>query len=342
MKTGRGKPLMIKFSAPGKIHLLGEHVVVYGKPALLTTVNLRATITLDPCHSGNPEQSRIRLQNLDSGRALLVPIVSGSRFVGARMTKVIEPIVKKHLKIKAIPSYKLTISSQIPTGCGLGSSAAISAAYLAALLTFLKVKWDLSLINQLTYQAEKVFHGNPSGADNAASIFGGLIWYRKEAEELKLIQKLPYSIPSKLARNFILINTGKPKETTKEMVESVSLKFKVQSAKFKRILDMQEQLVKELLLAIQTSSGNQLIQIIRAGEKNLERIGVVSPSVKKIIRKIETSGGAAKICGGGGKTGSTGILLCYHPKPKVIQDIAKSLKLDYFKTALGVKGLKQE
>lgn len=296
---------MIKVSAPGKIHLLGEHAVVYGKPALLAAVDLRVTVILSPV------------------------IVSDQRERG-NLKKIIEPIIKKYLKIKTIPPYRLEISSQIPVGSGLGSSAAISAAYIAALLSYVGYKWDLNLVNELTFEAEKVFHGNPSGGDNITVVYGGLIYYTK-GEPFQS----PPSIPPKLAKNFILINTGKPKETTKEMVEMVSVKFR-------KIFDNQEQLVKELLLAIRDGNENQLIQIIRAGEKNLESMGVVSKSVQSIIRKIEDSGGAAKICGAGGKTGPTGVLLCYHPKPSIIQNIAISQHLDYFRTALGVEGLRQE
>src|SRR3989344_8359312 len=174
----------ITFSAPGKVHLLGEHAVVYGKPALLATVGLRVYVTISQGQSIHPLQ------------------------------KTIHPIIKKYLRTKAIPPYQVQINSQIPIGAGLGSSAAISAAYIASLLTFLKAKWNLNLINQLTFEAEKVFHGNPSGADPATVIFGGLIWFRKESSDLKLIQQLPFSIPNKLAKNFVLINTGTPKETT--------------------------------------------------------------------------------------------------------------------------------
>ncbi len=307
---------MIKFSAPGKIHLLGEHTVVYGKPALLATVDLRAIVTLKSHSSTTITHSGI----------------------AGRLQEVIEPIVKKYLNIKQIPFYQIKISSQIPLGCGLGSSAAMSAAYIAALLSFLKVKWDKSLVNKLTLEAERTFHGNPSGADNATVVYGGLILYKKGAP----IQSLPFSILKKLAKNFTLINTGRPKETTKEMVELVRVKGEAERGKFKKIFDNQEQLVKELLLAIQSSNENQLIQIIRAGEKNLESIGVVSSYVKSIIRQIEEKDGAAKICGGGGQTKAAGILLCYHFKPSVIENIAKTRSLDYFKATLGVEGIRQE
>lgn len=308
-------PSALKVSAPGKIHLLGEHTVVYGKPALLATVNLRVTVRLNRTN-GLSDSNNLR--------------------------KIVEPIVKKELKIKKIPPYKLEINSQLPIGAGLGSSASVCAAYIAALLSFLKVKWDLNLINELTYQAEKVFHGNPSGGDNSTVVFGGLIWFRKESPDLKIIQPMPFTIPKKLAKNFVLINTGKPKETTKQLVEMVCTKFKAQGTKFQKIFDHQEQLVKELLSVVPTGNEKQFIQIIRAGEKNLETLGVVSPFVKTIIRKIENMGGAAKICGAGGKTKATGILLCYHSDSSKIKNIAKFYKLEYIRTSLGVEGLKQE
>lgn len=302
----------ITFSAPGKVHLLGEHAVVYGKPALLTTVNLRVFATISKGQNDHP------------------------------LKKTIESIVKKAFKLKAIPSYQLSISSQLPIGSGLGSSAATSASYIACLLTFLKIKWDLKLINDLTYQAEKVWHGNPSGADNSTVVFGGLVWYRKETDSLKLIQQLPFSIPYKLAKNFVLINTGAPKETTADMVKIVKKLSQKKTSLVNRFLENQEQLTKELLEAVEQKNERKLMSIIKMGENHLESIEVVSKSVASITREIESSHGAAKICGGGGKKGPTGILLCYHPTPSILQQIAKNYNLSYFKTALGVEGLRRD
>lgn len=310
---------MIKVSAPGKVHFLGEWSVVWGKPAILATVDLRITVTLVP-----------RTQN------------DAIVHMYGVIKKVIEPIVKKHLKIKTIPSYNLEISSQLPIGAGLGSSAAIAVAYSAALLSFLKIQWDLNLVNNLAYEVEKVFHGNPSGADNSTIVYGGLMWYRKEAPDLKIIQPLPFTIPSKLAKNFILINTGTPKETTKQMIIIIQALFDKKPKLKEKFLTTQEKLVRELLPALKEGNKRELIRIIKEGEKNLDSIGVVSPFARDIIKKIESIGGAAKICGAGGKTKATGVLLAYHPNKEKLTNMIKSFNLPYFSTTLGVQGLKQE
>ncbi len=320
-----GKDSTIIVSAPGKVHLLGEHAVVYGKPAILTAVNLRVYVVISKSNTDHTLPGTVIDQDTT-----------------AKIQKIVERVVKKHLKIKSIPSYQLSISSQIPIGSGLGSSAAVSAAYIAALLIFLKINWDLDLVNNLAYETEKVFHGNPSGGDNSTVVFGGLVWFRKESADLRIIQPLQFTISSKLAKNFILINTGKPQETTKEMVGIVNSKFKIQSSKFKKLFDDQEKLVRELLPALHGFNEKELIRIIQQGEKNLETMGVCSNYVKGIIRKIEKAGGAAKICGAGGKTKSSGILLCYHKNKKVAEKVARSYNLPCFSTQLGVEGIKIE
>jgi len=304
----------IVVSAPCKVHLLGEWSVVWSKPALLTTVNLRITATISSAlHSESTE-----------------------------LRKIIEPIVKKELKLKKIPPYKLEITSQIPMGTHLGSSAAVSVVYVAALLSYLKVKWNLDFINKLAFEAEKVFHGNPSGADNSTVTFGGLVWFRKETPDLKIIQQLPFSIPSKLAKNFILINTGTPTQTTKQMVTKITALFEKRPKLMQTFLNNQEMLVRELLVAVKDSNEKEVIRIIREGERNLESIRVCSKEVASIIRNIEQNGGAAKICGAGADSGPTGVLLCYHKNQKKLLKVVKSLNLPYFTTKLGVEGLRKE
>lgn len=294
---------MIRVSAPGKVHLLGEHTVVYGKPALLSAINLRVTATI-----GQKKQDNLLL-----------------------LREVVEKIIQKKFKVEKIPDY--SIESELPIGSGLGFSAAGAAAIIAALLSHFKIKWDKSLVNKLTYEAEKVFHGTPSGGDNTTVVNGGLLIF-KNGVASPTTSKIKNFI-AKQQTCFILIQSGKPAEMTQEMVM-------IAKPKISSILRDQESLTKQLVLALKDGNEKLLIEVIKKGERNLEKIGVVGKKAKKIIKEIEDLGGAAKISGAGGvKTGS-GILLCYHKNPKILLKYAKQNNLEALIIKLGEEGLRKE
>jgi len=238
--------------------------------------------------------------------------------------------------------FTLSINSEIPVGGGMGSSAALAVAIAGAVSLFLGEKFDKEKINNIAYLAEQKKHGNPSGVDNSSCCYGGLLWFRKEAEDLKNIQQLPFNISEKITRNFFIIFTGTPKESTKEMVSMVGELHKKRPKFTKEIFDNQELLVRELLPALKNGDEDTVKKCIRLGEKNLERLGVVSSFAKSFIRKIEKIGGAAKICGAGGKTKGTGVVLAYHKNRKELEDLLQSQKIAFSPISLGAEGVRQE
>lgn len=257
--------------APGKLIISGEHAVVYGYPALVASVNLYLTATLNKFH--------------------------------------------------------LDIKSDIPTGCGLGSSAALAAAKAAVILKWLGINPTKKLINQLAFEQEKSAHANPSGVDNTTVVYGGWLKFQKPNQITRFTQL-----------NFppcFLINTGKPSETTAQMVEFAS---RQKSPLFSLIANCTDAIIN---LIKQTSLDfNQLKLLIHSNELLLEQLGVVSPSTQKIIRQVERGGGVAKVCGAGGRTSTSGIILCLHSQPQQLVKLAKSSKLQYFyPVRLGVPGI---
>jgi len=285
----------IKVSAPGKIHLMGEHTVVYGKPALLAAINKRVFVEIQ---SRSDKKTEIIFKKIEDEKLL--------DYVHHAIV-----ITTKYYK-KFLPSgFTMTITSEIPIGAGMGSSAASAVAIAGAVALFLGQKFDKEKINEIAFLIEKYNHANPSGGDNSASCYGGFIWYRKEANYLKIIQPLSINLSKEFANNFYILNTGRPKESTAEMVQDVNRYVKKNKKEAKKILDDQELLAKDLLTAIQEKDERLIKQIIKKGERNLEKLGVVSSSVKKLIRHIEKLGGVAKICGGGGRSKATGVLLVY-------------------------------
>jgi mevalonate kinase len=315
---------MITISVPAKIHLLGEHAVVYGKPALLSAINLRVYVSIA---SSNTKYHHHKNHPQDENAHLL--------------QQAIESSIKKKFGIKKFPHYKVELKSDIPIGFGLGSSASISAAYTAALLSFLKIDWDKNIVYDIAYEGEKVFHGNPSGGDLAAVIFGGFLWFRKEIESLKVIHSIPQRIHSNIGQ-FFLIDSGKPFESTKQMITKVKDFSQKNPPKVKRIFDNLEQLTKNLLIALVDGEKDNVINIIRSGEKNLENLGVVGKKTKAIIRSIESIGGACKIMGGGGYQQGSGMLLAYHANSKQLLQLLKQSNWKYEKVNLGEDGLRKE
>lgn len=267
---------MITVSVPGKVHLMGEHAVVYGKPALLAAINKRLTVTV--CEGEN------------NATGYIADIVG---------------IVQKHFKTEK--TLTITVDSDIPLGYHLGSSAAVAVGVAGAVSYFLKKVWNPQLFNQLAYEAEKLQHGNPSGGDNTIVTMGGFLWYRKELEFLKSMWQLP--LKTKL-NHFFLIDTGKPAETTKEMVAFVAKQKNVQ----KFCIENEIQ-TRRIAVALKGNDERAFIDAMQKGQRSLEEIGVVSKKAIVQIRSIEKSGGAAKILGGGGKKDGVGYLLCYARNP---------------------------
>lgn len=319
---------IIRASAPGKIHFLGEHAVVYGKPAVLAAVNLRCYVELTP---RNDAQIKILSENFNKTK----------RYSSDHILQITKDVFS-YYKEESKTGFNLSLKSEIPIGAGLGSSAATAVTTAAAVSAFLNKPFDKTAINEIAFLAEQRAHGNPSGGDNSAICFGGLVWFRKESTDFKIIQPLPFILPETVVKNFLIIDTGKPLESTGEMVANVKKLYEENPKIVEKFLNEQENLTRELLSAIKNQKEAAIIQIIRTGEKNLESIGVVSVFAQSIIRDIEKIGGAGKICGGGGIKKGVGVILAYHPDVKKLKIVAKRYRLPYFQTELGVEGVRIE
>jgi mevalonate kinase len=180
--------------------------------------------------------------------------------------------------------------------------------------------WDKTLINQTAYEVEKKQHGRPSGGDNSIVCFGGFLRFQKKEggfiiKPIKIERQLP---------EFVLLDSGRAKETTGEMVGLVGEKYKRQKAKTAKILDSLGKVTEGFVASFKKREFIRLADIIKENERLLEELGVVGERTKNLIRRIEKRGGAAKICGAGGLKKGSGVMLCYHQDPRVILNFAKN------------------
>lgn len=300
----------VTYSAPGKVILSGEHAVVYGKPALVSAIDLRLKFTI-------LERS---LQDSKLDKEML--------FISQ---KVKDFLINNNISF-VDKAFSYIIESEIPVGRGLGSSAALSVASSAAFLEFYTGKiFDKEIVNNLAFEIEKHFHKNPSGVDNYASCFGGLILYQKKIK----LKNLDYKIPKNIEEKLFLIDSGKPEETTGEMVESVKSVKSVET-----FLNRIEIETKKILDAIENIEIDLFKESIINNEKLLEKLEVVSEKTKKLLLSLSNFG-VGKVTGAGGKKTNSGfILFLADDKEKLIKYLKQS-KIPYLKFVPDNQGFKK-
>ncbi len=278
----------IRYSAPGKVILSGEHAVVYGKPALVCAIDKRLSVTFN---------SAKKTEYTDT----IFPILEKS---------VSDFLIAKKITFNK-REYTYSVESSIPIGRGLGSSAAYCACISAGLLElFTGREWEKEEINICAYQMEKYFHKNSSGVDTSTSIMGGLIYYRKEFEFLKTISSLAIKIPKRFIDSLVLIDTGKPNETTGEMVQAVGALYNKESDNMEMLLSEMEKTTKRIIVSLMKEDTLFFKENIQKNEDLLERIGVVSDKTKKTLMQLSRVG-VGKVTGGGGKKESSGYIIFF-------------------------------
>jgi len=308
---------MIIISAPGKIHLSGEHSVVYGQPALLATIDKRILITLK-----QRKDFKIKIHDKK---------LTDLSLVSFGIKKIYQILGKKPKS-----GFDLTINSQIPIASGLGSSASLAVALTGIILFFEEGKLEKEKINKVAYEIEKKQHGKPSGGDNTVICYGGFLTFQKiggqfNFEQIKIKNKMP---------EFLLIDSGRPIENTGDMVKIVVNKIKIR--KFQQIINDIGKVTMQMVSLFNKGKFNVLTKLIMENERLLEKIGVVGKKARKIIRLIEEHSSVAKICGAGGIKKGSGMILVYHQNLKQLKKILEQNNLNFLEVKLACEGLKIE
>lgn len=162
--------MQFKASAPGSLMLLGEYGVLDGGHALACAVDKRITVTLTPRAD----------ERID-----IVSSLHGSYTTDLSQLKNEKPF---QFVLGALQQYQskmrrgctIEIASEFSDKVGFGSSAAVTVATLAAIITWLNIKISpLDLVRQGRNVVRSV-QGVGSGTDIAASVFGGIVGYRAQ------------------------------------------------------------------------------------------------------------------------------------------------------------------
>ncbi len=332
-------------------------MVVYGKPALLCTINLRVFATIAEQKkndkiivTGNFFKDQLSFTNQEiknytqevknkweeykktNNISLIKPFTETSHFL-----QIIIGETLNFLK-KDLTGVEITINSQVPMATNFGGSASVSAALAGAIFKYFGQALDKEKIYEVVYETEKRAHGNPSGGDPAVIIYGGLLWFRRETEFLKLRQNLSFpKFPQ-----YLIINSGRPQESTAEMVHEVGKLYHQRPKYTEKLMNQMEKLKKEYLLALKNNQTEELIRIARADVRLLYKLGAVSEKTMVMIRDLENMGAGVSVSGAGGKKANSGALIVLAQDCAKIREYCQTKKLQIFECDFQTEGVKEE
>jgi mevalonate kinase len=204
---------------------------------------------------------------------------------------------------------QITIASDIPVGCGLGSSAALIVALGYAMMQYRG--WDRVLQFKKLAPAEflataraieNLQHGRSSGFDLCVSYYGDGIWFQDGSWERR---QLP-------AINLQLVNTGKPQSATGECVEQVGVCFKRAANQHNFLCETFAAVTSALDAALSRGDMVEVQRCVHENHKLLCSIGVVPDKVQSFIAALNQRGMFAKISGAGAVVGENGgiVMVC--------------------------------
>jgi len=344
---------MVKVSVPGKIHLIGEHAVVYGEPAILSSIGLRLNVEFSKSQGVKYIDRRWDTENvqewtvedvlsttkqirelwqLGSNNGDFTPLlnlIKADRYAGYR--KSVVGLVLEKLGIKE--GVTLSITCDIPTGAGVGSSSALAVAFAAGISELYEKNLSLEKVNEIALELEKVIHGTPSGGDNTTCCYGGLLWFQK-GDPRNIMMQLKEEIPT-MPEGFVLVNMKGEKTSTGELIQRIrNLDESYRDTRIKEI----GKLVYEMKVALKSGKYDMMKEIIIRDQQLLKELEVSTPEIDNVVSAIQKIGGAAKLCGAGGG----GVVLCWNNDKEVLKKTIVDLGYEPWETQLGVEGVRIE
>jgi mevalonate kinase len=293
-------------SAPGKIILFGEHAVVYGRPALAVPVTqVQATATVSENSRGGIMIEAPNI-NLSAELSSLTP--------DQPLVAVINSVFSA-LRISNPPACTVYLQSTIPVASGLGSGAAVSVAIIRALSEFLGKPLPDEKVNALAFEAEKLYHGTPSGIDNTVVTYAKPVYFIKR----KPIKTFHVGAPF-----MIMIGGTGISASTKESVGAVRKLWQSDKPRWERIFTRVGEIVWNARQAIERGDTAELGRLMDANHALLQKMTVSCVELDQLVEAARTSGALGAKLSGGGRGGNMIALVDKENAPAVARALSSA------------------
>ena len=293
-------------TAAGKVILLGEHAVVYGRHAV--ALPIADAVTASVAES-------------DKGSSISIPQWGLKQAVTDTASGAAEAVqlIFSELAIDS-GAYAIDVRSKLPRAMGLGSSAAVAVAIVRAFSRFLDLDLDDERVNSIAFACEKLAHGTPSGIDNSIATIGTPMLF-SNLGSLKIDElALPETPP-------IVIALSSQPGLTLEQVAGVRSRRERRQAHYDAIFDQIDALSLSGAVALQGADYEELGSLMNICHGLLNAIEVSTPEIESMVSLARSAGAnGAKVTGGGG--GGSVVALC----PGTVSDVISAFAAAGFDT----------
>jgi mevalonate kinase len=271
-----------KTKAPGSLMLFGEHAVLHKKQAVVMAVDnyIKITLTLRTDSIVHIKSSEFKAYKTSIDKLNI------TKPYGYVLTA-----IKERLK-KIRTGFTLEINSDFPSDIGFGSSAAVTVATLEVLSLWLDKKpLDNMKLYRQAVRVVRLVQGVGSGADVAASVFGGVIAYKMQPVAIK---KIAASLP------LVVVYSGS-KLATKKVIAKVEKSRKRSPQVFAKIFAAIDLCSKEAVKAIKNRNYPHLGKLMDINYGLQEALGVSNNILSDLVFKLRSKKNiyGAKISGSG-------------------------------------------
>lgn len=278
----------ITVSAPGKLMLFGEHAVVYNHPCIVTSVNQRMMVTLELIKEPFLKLEAPDINIIDYKKSLkelgIGDIPKGAKFVEIAIKNFIQ-------KFPLRSGIKISTKSEFSNKFGFGSSSASTVCIVKVLSELSEKKLSNKEIFDLAYKTVLDIQGKASGFDVATSVFGETIFFYTAGGIIE---------PIKIKNIPLVVGYTGIKADTVLLVNKVLEKKKDHPEIVDNIFMEIENIVGLAKIALLKSDWEKLGKLMDLNEEYLEKLGVGSKKLSKMINSARKNGAyGAKLSGAG-------------------------------------------
>ncbi|WP_430789187.1 phosphomevalonate kinase [Virgibacillus flavescens] len=313
---------------PGKLMIAGEYAILEAyKRSIVMAVDRFVYAKITTSSEKRISLPKLNLDQLPweltNNQIHIVTVDKRINFVENAMNVAYTYITEKGTSFK---NFDLTITSELDDESGikygLGSSAAVVTATIKAILEKHEVQCRKLTLFKLAAIAHVQSQGSGSGADVAASSFGGMVAYTsfqadwlleaiKSKASITEVMKMdwpyfsvkPVSLPDDI--QMIIGWTGNP-ASTKDFIKKINLLKAHQSDLYTEFLNQSDAAVEDIIQGIEAGNTYQILSGITSNRKALAMLGkhakadIETPLLKALSDIAEMHGGAGKPSGAGG------------------------------------------